>query len=110
KLKSIEGTGTLRGFKVTSEWLDLVAEMMRDDRKKQRSFTLIAVLDDPEALGAERVLLRGVKIWEASGGFKADEIRREEVPFTFFDVELLDKITGDPSQPNYDHYTSFQNQ
>jgi len=97
KAKSVEGTGTIRGFHVTSEWLKLVGEMQRNDRQVQFIGQLIVLLDDPEALGAERVLLKGVKFWEYAGGFKVDEVRRVEIPITFWDYELLDAISGDPS-------------
>ena len=100
------GEGNLRMLKVTSEYLDIVSEIMRSDAQVQFVGQLMVTLKDPEALGHERVLLKGVKFWEAAFGFRVNEILEEDIPFTFFDLKLLDKIEGDPTVP-LERYTAL---
>lgn len=99
KAMGTTGEGTIRGFKVTSLFLERVAVMMRSDSARQFVGQLLVKLDDPEALGAERVLLKGVKFWEYSGGWQVNEIVEEEIPFTFEDNSLPTRITGDMLRP-----------
>lgn len=91
------GEGNLRQFKVTTAFVKRVSELMRDDRQLQFVGQLMCKLDDPDSLGTERVLLKGVKFWEINGGWRVGEILEEDIPFTFEDIEFPDEITGDPS-------------
>jgi hypothetical protein len=97
KATSTAGEGTLRQFKVTTAFIKRVSELMRDDRQLQFVGQLMVKLDDPDSLGTERVLLKGVKFWEINGGWRVGEIIEEEIPFTFEDIDFPDEITGDPS-------------
>lgn len=99
KAMGITGEGTIRQFKVTSEWLRRISEPMRSDTAPVFVGQLVSKLDDPESLGAERVLLKQCKFWEISGGWQVNELVEEEIPFTFEDMRLLDRITGDPNSP-----------
>ncbi len=97
KATRTSGEGTLRQFKVTTEMIKRVSELMRDDNQSQFRGQLMVKLDDPEALGSERCLLKAVKFWEINGGWRVGEIVEEEVPFTFEDISFPDEIRGDPS-------------
>jgi hypothetical protein len=106
KAMRVTGEGNLRMFKVTSEYLALVAEMMQSDLQIQYVGQLLVVLKDPEAIGYERVLLKGVKFWEVPIGFRVNEIVEEDIPFTFFTLKPLDKIEGDVTLP-LDRYAAL---
>lgn len=93
------GEGTLRGFKVTSLFLERITPMMNSDSARQFVGQLLVKLDDPEALGTERVQLKAVKFWEYSGGFQVGELVEEEIPFTFEDISRPTVIRGDMLRP-----------
>lgn len=79
----LKGTGTMSGFKVTSD-------MIRNGFAKTE---IISKLDDPEAYGHERVRIMNVmpdKIQLAN--WTAGNEVTEEIPFTFEGYELLDPI------------------
>lgn len=81
----LKGTGTMSGFKVTSD-------MIRNGFAKTE---IISKLDDPEAYGFERVRLMNVmpdKI-QLANWTSGDEVT-EEIPFTFEGYELLDPIVA----------------
>jgi len=104
KATSVAGEGTLRQFKVTSDFLLKVSELMRSDRQPQFVGQLMVKLDDPDGLGIERVLLTGVKFWEINGGWRVGELVEEEIPFTFTGIRPIDRISGDMNTP-LDRYT-----
>lgn len=106
KAMRVSGEGNMRLFKVTSEYLELVSELMRSDRQPQFVGQLLVVLKDPDAIGYERVLLKGVKFWEAPVGFRVNEIIEEDIPFTFFTMKLIDAIEGDVTLP-LDRYAAL---
>jgi hypothetical protein len=83
KLGAIKGTGTMSGFKVTSDMIT----------KGFQKFEIISKLNDPEAYGYESVRLVNVvpdKIQLAK--WTAGEEVTEEITFTFEGYELLDPI------------------
>lgn len=78
-----KGTGSMRGFKVTSEMI----------RRNFKRFELIVTLEDPEAYGYERIRLMNVMLDKVQlVNVQADDVLREEVEFTFEGYELLDPI------------------
>lgn len=80
-----KGTGTMSGYKVTSDMI------VRGFKK----FEIIQKLDDPEAFGFERIRFNGCmpdRIQYAN--WTAGEEITEEVPFTFESAELLDPIVA----------------
>lgn len=99
KAMGTTGEGTIRGFKVTSDMLERVASMMRSDTARQFVGQLMVKLEDPEALGTERVLLKSVKFWEIGGGWQVNELVEEEVPFTFEDISIPTPMRGNPNIP-----------
>lgn len=92
KLLGIKGTGSISGYKITSELVQNVARIT-DDRKAEYSTELISKLDDPEAFGCERVRLKNVKFTKISVvGWEVGSIVEEEWPYTYTGVEWLDPI------------------
>lgn len=99
KALGTSGEGNLRQFKVTTEFAKRVTELMRGERQLQFVGQLMVKIDDPEALGVERALLKGVKFWEIDGGWRVNELVEENIPFTFDDIEYPDEISGDMTTP-----------
>lgn len=79
----LKGTGTMSGFKVTSEML----------QRGFGKFEIMSKLDDPEAYGYERIRLMNVMPDRLQlANWTAGEEVTEEIPFTFEGYELLDPI------------------
>jgi hypothetical protein len=93
KATKLTGSGTISGYKVTSDFIRLIGSIA-SDRGKPYVTSLIYKLDDPEAFGAERVMLKGVQFDQIPlGKFEVGAIVQEELPFTFSGYDLLDKIS-----------------
>ena len=91
KVTGIDCTGSLRMHKVNSRMAQVIGQYIRNGRDIR--FTVISKLNDPDAYGAERVVLKNVSFndltladWEAKSPGKV------ESPFTFTDYEFLDMI------------------
>lgn len=94
KPTSLEGTGTITGYKVTSEFVNAIGSIA-DDRGTPFITEIIVKLDDPESFGAERVRLKNVQFEQISlGTFEVNSLVEEETPFNFDGYELLDEITA----------------
>lgn len=93
KLGSIEMSGSIGGYKITTEFSEQIAQAM-DDRRGAFVCELIMKLADPEAYGHERVRLKGVQFTKIDiMKFESGSIVEQEWPFVFDDFEYLDKIT-----------------
>lgn len=93
KVTSLTGTGTITGYKVTSDFIRLVGAVANDSSKPYVT-ELILKLNDPESFGAERVRLKGVQFDQIPlGNFEVGSLIEEELPFTFSGYDLLDFIT-----------------
>ncbi|MBN2981957.1 MULTISPECIES: phage tail tube protein [Cohnella] len=85
KLGAKKGTGTMSGFKVTSDMI----------RRGFAKFEIINKLSDPEAYGFERVKLIGCVADRIQlANWTAGEEVTEETAFTFEGYELLDPIVA----------------
>jgi hypothetical protein len=91
KIKSITCTGSLKLHKVNSRMALAIGEYIKNG--KDLRFTIISKLKDPDAYGAERVLLNNVSFddltladWEVATSGKI------EAPFTFTDYDFLDSV------------------
>lgn len=92
KLLGVKGTGSISGYKVTSELVQNVSAII-DDRKSEYRTELISKLDDPEAYGCERVRLKNVKFSKIPiVGWEVGSMIEEEWPFSFTGIEWLDPI------------------
>ena len=77
KVTSIECTGSLRMHKVTS----------------RMALAIVSKLKDPDAYGAERVVLSNVSFDDLTlADWEAKSVGKVECPFTFTDYEFLDEI------------------
>ena len=91
KVTSIECTGSLRMHKVTSRMALAIGENIRNG--KDVRFTIVSKLKDPDAYGAERVVLSNVSFADLTlADWEAKSVGKVECPFTFTDYEFLDEI------------------
>jgi hypothetical protein len=91
KTTSTSMTGSLKMHKVNSRMAKLIGEKMKNGHDPR--FVVISNLDDPDAYGAESIVLRNVSFddltladWEVATNGKI------EAPFTFTDFELRDSV------------------
>lgn len=83
KLGRKKGTGTMSGYKVTSDMIKLGFE----------SFDIIHKLNDPEAYGFECIQLTGCIVDKVQlANWTAGEEVTEETPFTFESYKLVNPI------------------
>ncbi|RSL29098.1 phage portal protein [Salibacterium salarium] len=91
---ALEGTGTMTGYKVTSDLAKSIGSIT-EDRGTPYVTELIFKLDDPQSFGAERVRLKNVQFEQITlGNFEVGSIVEEETPFNFDGYEFLDEITA----------------
>ncbi len=91
KVMSVEGTGTMRLYKVNSRMSILLADAMTNG--KDPRFTLVAKLDDPDACGPERVAFTGVSFDDLTVfDAEANQVSKSECPFTFSGLKPLDLV------------------
>lgn len=91
KVTSIDCTGSLRLHKVTSRMAQAIGENIRNGRDVR--FTIVSKLKDPDAYGAERVVLRNVSFDDLTlADWEAKSVGKVECPLTFTDYEFLDVI------------------
>ncbi|WP_435924660.1 phage tail tube protein [Paenibacillus sp. DYY-L-2] len=84
KLGRKKGTGTMSGYKVSSDMIS----------RGFQKFSIIHKLDDPEAYGFERIQLNNCMVDKIQlANWTAGEEVAEETAFTFESYELLDPIT-----------------
>ena len=91
KLMSIEGTGSMGLYKVSSRMAQKIGEILKQGQDP--SFRVISKLDDPDAYGAERIAFYGVRFdditladWEVGVNGKTEH------SFSFDDYEFLDAV------------------
>lgn len=91
KVSGLKGNGSVTMTKVNSRMAKLLSDYIKGG--KTPTFTIISKLEDPDAFGAERIVLKGVQFSSLTladwGTNKIGEITQ---PFTFTDWELLDLI------------------
>ncbi len=89
KLTGIEGKGEIKLKKVSS----YVTKKMSEKLKKGKSpnFTIISKIDDPDAIGAERVALYNCKFDKLIlADWERKKVGEESYSFTFEDWDTLD--------------------
>ncbi|MFH5187074.1 phage tail tube protein [Paenibacillus sp. TAB 01] len=92
KAGTIELSGTIKGYKVTSELAGKVAQVMNSS-KSAFVTELNMKLNDPEAYGYEYVRLKGVQFTKIDlMKFEHGTIVETEWPFVFDDFEWLSEI------------------
>lgn len=90
KVVGLTGTGSIRGYKITSD-LAYLNDPISDNENASVRTEIISKLADPEAYGAERVRLKNVMFDKIDlAKWKSQEHISEDWPFTFEGYELLD--------------------
>lgn len=91
KIVGLECKGTLKTNKISSRFITLQSANLK--KGKQTEFTIITKLDDPSALGAERIKLIGCVFTEMTlADWELKKNIEESIPFTFRDWEPIDVI------------------
>ncbi len=91
KITGWEGKGSLKLFKVNSR----MAQKLRSITKEGKDvrFTVISKLADPDAHGAERVVVKQVSFDDLTlADWETAKVGEVECPFTFSDYDYLDEI------------------
>lgn len=92
KVMSIDGTGTVTGYFVTSDLIEQIGSIA-DDRGGEFVTQLIVKLDDPDAFGAYRVLLKSVSFDSIPlSNYTVGQFVEIELPFTFQGYTILDAV------------------
>lgn len=92
KTTSIENTGSLMMHKTNSRMASLISEKIK--KGEDPRFTIVTLLDDPDAYGAERVALYDVSFDDVTlADWEAGAVGKVESAFTFGDYKFLDKIS-----------------
>lgn len=91
KLTKIERTGSIGMHHVNTRMAGLIANRIRAG--EDPAYTLISKIDDPDALGAERVAFTGVRFDDLTlADWEAGVLGKIESPFSFEDYEILDSV------------------
>lgn len=91
KITGWNGTGSLRMHKVNSRMANKGLSLAMEG--KEVRYTIISKLADPDSYGAERVVLKNVSFDDLTlADWEAGQVGKIECPFTFSDMEYLDKI------------------
>lgn len=91
KVTGYEGKGSIKLNKVTSRFIKLMNDNMK--KGKQTVCTIISKLDDPDAMGAERIIIKDATFDELTlANWEAKKNGEESIPFTFSDWDVLDVI------------------
>lgn len=91
KMIGWEGSGSLTFNKTTSRFIKLLGDNLREG--KQTTVDIITKVDDPDAIGAERIALKNVVFEDITlANWEAKAIGEDEAPFFFDDWQPLDLI------------------
>lgn len=92
KMTNLDLTGEVKFHKVSSSVSSKISASLKNG--KTPSFKIISKLDDPDALGAERIVCYGCKFDKAIlADWEVGKEGEESYSFTFEDWEYLDKIS-----------------
>lgn len=81
--------GTIKLNKVSSYFISKMNDNMKAG--KQTVCTIISKLNDPDAIGAERIVIKDATFDELTlANWEAKKIGEESIPFTFSDWDVLD--------------------
>lgn len=95
KMMGLKGSGVIKRYKANSRMAEILGDYI--SKGIDPRFRIISLLDDPDAYGAERVVIKGVGFNKLSlAGWEAGSISKEETPFVFRGYEYIDRIE-DPS-------------
>lgn len=93
KTVGFEGKGSFKVHKVSSYFIEKLAPAIKEGR--QVLFTLISDVDDPDAIGNERVELYNCMVDSVDLiNWAVGKLSEEEYNFTFEDYNMTDKATA----------------
>ncbi len=91
KVTGISGSGTLKLNKVSSYFVDKMLDNIRNGKATRATIT--SNLDDPEAFGAERIVIKDCVFTELTlADWESGKLLEESIPFNFSDAELTEKM------------------
>ncbi len=89
KYTGYEGSGTLKANHVSSYFTNLMADNMK--QAKVTKVTIMAKLDDPDAVGPERIVIRDATFDTLTlMDWTAKKLVEDSYDFTFTDFDILD--------------------
>lgn len=92
KVTGWEGKGNVKMNHISSYFWDLLADNIKN--AKQTVVTIIAKMDDPDAIGAERVVIRDATFDKLTlMDWSAKKLAQDDYDFTFTDFEILDRAS-----------------
>lgn len=90
KVTGCEGSGNLKLNHVSSFFIKLMSDNIKNAR--QTTCTIIAKLDDPDAIGGERIVIRDATFDKLTlMDWEAKKLTSDDYDFTFTDFEILDQ-------------------
>lgn len=91
KMIGWQGSGSLKFNKTTSRFIKMLGEDLRAGR--QTEVDIITKLDDPDSIGAERIVLKNVTFENLTiANWEAKTAGNDEAPFFFDEWQPLDLI------------------
>ena len=91
KIIGVEGKGSMKFVKVNSRMIKKLGKLPRQGITP--SFTVIAKIDDPDGLGSERAVFKGVVFDDLTlFDFEVESTGSTEHPFTYDDYEFLETV------------------
>ena len=89
KITGWEGKGNVKMNHMSSYFIDLMADNIKNAH--QTVVTIVAKLDDPDAIGSERVVIRDATFDKLTlMDWQAKKLTEDDYNFTFTDFEILD--------------------
>ena len=91
KMIGYDGEGSLTFHKVTSRFIKLISDTLKQG--KQLSVPIISKIDDPDSIGAERVVLQNCTFNDLTlANWEAKTAGEDETSFNYDDWDFLDLI------------------
>ena len=91
KMVGCKGKGTIKMNRVSSRFVEKIFNIL--ETGKDAVFEIQSMLEDPDALGLETIVLKNVTFDELSmQNWEAEQPGTYEVPFSFAGSEYTDKI------------------
>ena len=91
KMIGCKGKGTIKMNRVSSRFVEKIFNIL--ETGKDAVFEIQSMLEDPDALGLETIVLKNVTFDELSmQNWEAEQPGTYEVPFSFAGAEYTDKI------------------
>lgn len=101
KITGISGEGEITANHIRSFWIEKLLDQMLQGIIP--SVTIVGKLADPDAFGAERVVLKNCTFEELTlMDWKNGENTEENISFAFSDVDFTDTVDVELTAPKYD--------